>query len=236
MAFARPFGTPTAEVGASKWQSVGSCRGRQNCVIYSVCYFVSSGNERPARPAGAVERRAEVRAAASPGVRGPNGRGVAAERRPGVHDAATARARRARRVGGRRRRGPAARLSDHDRGRGGAGDVVAHAAGHDVAAARRAGHQGLGRAAAARCRRARRGAGAPAVRRGAHAAVDASEGRRRRARGRVLVGRRCGAVPARLGDSMAGRRRRPPRAAADPPPPPGPQLAPRLRRRSGVRR
>ncbi len=65
----------------------------------------------------------------------------------------------------------------------------------------------------ARCRRARRGAGAPALRRGAHAAVDAPEGRRGRARDRLLVGRRRRAVPARLGDPLARRGRRPAGAA-----------------------
>ena len=43
----------------------------------------------------------------------------------------------------------------------------------------------LGRAAAARRRRARRGAGAPALRGRADAAVDPAEGRRGRARGRL---------------------------------------------------
>src|SRR5918997_1229830 len=76
-------------------------------VEYRVSYGVSQrtlspnggGHERAARFVGSAERGPQVRAPAAPGVRGRHRRGVAAERRAGVHDPATARAGRPRRVG-----------------------------------------------------------------------------------------------------------------------------------------
>src|SRR5262249_60553897 len=66
--------------------------------IYPVYQVRSGTDERSTRTAGTAERGAQVRAAAAAGVRGADRRGVAAERRAGLHDPAAPRARWPRRV------------------------------------------------------------------------------------------------------------------------------------------
>ena len=66
----------------------------------------------------------------------------------------------------------------------------------------------------------------------ADAAVDAAQGGRGRVRPGLRAGGRRRAVPARLGDPVAGRRRRPPQAGRAPTPPPRRAAA---RRRSAPR-
>ena len=141
-----------------------------------------------------------------------DGRGLAAERRAGVHDAAAAGARRVRRVRRRDRRGRAEELPDHRRGRDRADPVAAHAARPQFAAARRAGREGAGGTAGARDRRPRRDPGASPLPGRADAAVDPAQGRRAAGRPELRAGRRRRAVPAGLGHPVARRRRRPDQA------------------------
>src|SRR5215469_6313058 len=84
-------------------------------ILYSVSYPVEGCDERTARPVGPAERGPEVRPATARGVRGPDGRGLAAERRPGVHDPAAAGARRP--GGGGQRRTGGERSAQHCAGR-----------------------------------------------------------------------------------------------------------------------
>ena len=130
----------------------------------------------PTCVAGAVERRCQVRAPAAAGVRGPDRRGVAAQRRAGVHDAAAARARRPRRVRRRRRGGPAEGLSASLPPARESSSGCGHP-GRRHAAARRAGHQGARGDCGAGCGRARAAPGASPPARRADAALHAAEGR-----------------------------------------------------------
>src|SRR6266702_3364968 len=82
-------------------------------ITYSVCPgLMRSGHERQARPSRAAERGAQIRDAAPGGLRGRDGRRVAAQRRPGLYDPAAAGAGWPGRVGRRGRRA-AKELSDH---------------------------------------------------------------------------------------------------------------------------
>ena len=172
-------------------------------------------DERPARPAGPAERGPKYGLQLRAGVRGADRRGLAAERRPGVHDAAAARARRARRVGRRPPTdGPQKRFRITADGERRAGRVAADAAGPE----RR-------RPATSWSSRCWSPCGVPGV--DVHEVIQAHR--------RYLVelmqqwtrlkedeadfdlelraGGRRRAVPAGFGRALAGRRRRPPEAA-----------------------
>ena len=96
----------------------------------------------------------------------------------------------------------------------GADRMAAHAVGHELAAAGRAGDEDPGGAAGARHRRAGRDPGAPQVPGGADAAMDADQGVRGRVRHEPGAGGGRGTVPARRRGPLAGRRRRPHQAGA----------------------
>ena len=141
---------------------------------------------------------------------------MAAERGPGLHDAAAARTRRAGRVGRDRGRRAAEGLPDH-RGRyGRAGRLAADPARPVLAAPGRAGHEGPGRHPGARGRRARGHPGPPPLPGAADAAVDADQRGRGRVRPEPGPGRRRRAVPARRRRPLAGQ---PPTAGSSGPPP-----------------
>ena len=178
-------------------------------VGYSVCYVERTPRERPTRPVGPAQRRSQVRPAAAAGIRGPDRRGVAAQRRAGVHDPPAPRAGRAGRVRGPGRRRYPEGLPHHRGRRGGAGHVAAHPARLLLSPAGRARHQGPRRARAAGRRRPRRRAGAPALPGRTHAAVDTAQGGRVPVRPQFRPGRRRRALPARLVDQVAGHGRRP---------------------------
>src|SRR6266508_948995 len=170
-------------------------------------------HECSARVAGPAERGAEVRPAATAGVRGQDRGGVAAQRRAGLHHPPAPGARRAggvRRSGGR---GPAEGLQDHPCRWSRACPVASDPTGDDAPAARRARHQGAGGHADAQRGRARAHPAPPSAPGGADAAVHPSQGRSTRARRWAGAGRRRRGVPSRGGRPMARRRRRPPGAA-----------------------
>ena len=149
-------------------------------------------------------------------IRGADRRGLAAQRRAGLHDAPAPRARRTRRDRRRGERALAEALPDHVQGRSRAGQVATYPDRARAAAARRARDQGPGRAAGPRDRRARDHAGASPARDRDDAALHAGQGGGRGGRHGVGAGRRCRALPAGGDRPLARRRRRPLEAAADP--------------------
>src|SRR5262249_42191737 len=148
-------------------------------------------------------------------VRVADGRGLAAQRRAGLHDPAAPGAGRARR-GHRRGRAVAKAIPDHVRRRPGAHTMAPYSARARPAPARRARDQGDCCAAGARNRHPRAPAGAPPARDRGHAALHAHQGGGRRGRCTARTRRRRGALPARGDRPLARRRRRPSEAAANP--------------------
>src|SRR5829696_10442312 len=95
---------------------------------YSVCSSRRPPDECPPRPSGPAQRGAEVRPASTERVPVTDGRGLAVERRTGLHDAAAPRTGRARRDRRRRGRAVAEALPNHRRRRTGADRLAPDAA------------------------------------------------------------------------------------------------------------
>ncbi|QAY71948.1 ABC transporter ATP-binding protein [Xylanimonas protaetiae] len=161
---------------------------------------------------GAARRGADVRLPAAERVRAPDGRRVAGERRPGVHDAPAPRARRPRGAGARRSRARHRPLPAHGRRARGGRRVVDGSGRPRCPRARRAGHQARPGRLRARRRRARRRAGAAQ-------GVAARAARLHPPPGR---GRRCAGPGPRLGARARPSRVRPRGRAAVARPRPGP--------------
>ena len=188
---------------------------------YCVCILRMYGAQRSPGPAGAGPH---VRLSAAVRVRGVHRRDVAAEHRPGLHDARAARARRARRVRRRGGRGGPRHLPAHGRRPRGGRPVVRDPGGAREPAARRAGDQDRhGAHHAGRRRPPRRPDAAdrdPALAAGAD---PAQGGQRRGVRRRLAPGPGVDDLPGRGGGPLArplrdaARRRAPRRPRPSPP-------------------